>query len=175
MSYLYICLIDLFYWGFIIKGKITIICIILIMLSISLCGCDELEGLTKDEYISVTAICEVRVYAIYKNDPHSSHPVVDASVEVSIVKDGGERIEKTVLTNYNGITEKVSKTFKLYNKQPIVCYANVVLRSVEENYPGFVFNSAMKTIPWDDIYPLRDFGESTTRTIKLTIIGTETT
>lgn len=145
------------------------------MLAISLSGCDELEELGKEEYIIVTVNCDAQVFAKYANDPNSPQPIPGAFVDVSIVKAGGERIEKTVKTDSAGKGETVSRIFHLYKEQSIVCYANVMLATVQGNYPGFVFNSAIETIAWEDIYPLTDFGKSTTRTIPLSIIGTEST
>ena len=143
------------------------------MSSIFFSGCDELEELTKEDYITVTVNCNAQVFVKYKNDPDNNLPVIDAFVDITIVKAGGERIDKKEKTGYWGATETVTKTFKLYKEQPIDCYANIDLPSVADNYPNFIFNSERKTILWDDIYPSTDFGESTTRTLLLTIHGTE--
>lgn len=100
------------------------------MSSLCFSGCDEINTV---EYITVTVFCDVFAYAKYANDPYSNIPVIDAVFDVSIVKDGCERVEKSVKTGSGEKAESVSKTFKLYNKQPIVCHANIRLESVESN------------------------------------------
>ena len=149
--------------------------IVIILLAVGLSGCDELEELSKPDYITVTVNCDTHVQASYSGDIYDTMPVIGATVNVAIVKAGGERVEKNLVTDYKGDCEKVTATFKLYKEQPIVCYANVQLETVEIEYKGFVFNSAGYTIEWDYIYPLTDFGGSTQETIPLTITGIKTT
>lgn len=95
------------------------------MLSISLSGCDELEALNKPDYITVTIVCDTHVQAAYSDDNRDIMPVIDAKVNVVIVKDGGERVEENVETDYKGDCDRVTATFKLYNKQSIDAFANL--------------------------------------------------
>ena len=139
------------------------------MLSLCLSGCEEMEALTKPDYITVTVVCYVSVKATYAE--YDTMPVVSALVRVRIVKAGGERVEENVDSDPNGNCKSVTATFKLYKEQNIDCYANVDLLSTEDNYPGFYFNSDRYTIKWSDIYPAIDFGGSTQRVVRLTVIG----
>jgi hypothetical protein len=146
--------------------KIIAIGITLVFLIVSFSGCEELEELNKPDYITVTVNCLVEVFLegnIYGKD---------ILVSVEIIKDGGERVSETIKTDAYGKSLKVVKgTFKLYREQPITCIANVILSSVEQNYSYYTFNSASKTITWNEIYPSSDFGESTERQISLAIFG----
>ena len=140
------------------------------MLLTILSGCEELS---KPDYITVNVICDISVYAQYANDPNSNQPVVDALVNVEIVKAGGERVTKKLKTDSLGNCESVTATFKLYRDQPIAAIANIDLGSVESYYPDFTFNSATETVSWSNIYPLSDFGDTVQENIRLTITGIE--
>jgi len=139
------------------------------MSTLSLSGCDELEELSKPDYITVTVNCLVSVNiagGVYGSD---------ILVRVEIIKAGGERVSEIIKTDtYGESLKEVTGTFKLYREQSITCIANVILSSVEQNYSGFTFNGASRTITWDDVYGLSDFGESTEREISLPIFGSYT-
>ena len=104
------------------------------MLLTILSGCEELS---KPDYITVNVICDISVYAQYANDPNSNQPVVDALVNVEIVKAGGERVTKKLKTDSLGNCESVTATFKLYRDQPIAAIA-AVLYPAETDYLYFV-------------------------------------
>ena len=50
--------------------------------------------------------------------------------------------------------------------------ANVAIENANFEYPDYTFNSDSKTIPWSEVYPAHDFGDSVTKTVTLTVYGT---
>ena len=140
-----------------------------LLVVIGLSGCEEFEKLNKPDYITVTVNCLVSVNIA--GGVHGS----DILVRVDIIKAGGERVSEIIKTDaYGDSPKEVTGTFKLYREQSIDCIANVILSSVEQNYSGFTFNGASRTITWDDVYRLSDFGESTEREIELPIFASYT-
>ena len=122
----------------------------------------------KPDYITVTVDCTILVTLI---DYSILKIVQNAVVNVEIIKASGERVSKSVTTNDDGIgIQEVKGTFKVYREQPITCIANIAITSVEQ-YPDFTFNSVVHTIPWSEIYPAYDFGDSALKHVYLDIQG----
>ena len=157
--------------------KLILSCFLLFFISTNLSGCDELipdELIPEDNFISVTIYCNVNV--LYSNNHESSvpSPARDLLVKIEFIKAGGERRSYYEVTDYKGETETTSAPFNLYKEQPITVIANVVHDSKLDQYPDIVFNSDYITIPWDEFYPLHDYGSSASRTVQLTIVGSPT-
>ena len=155
------------------ERHIIVIGLILVLIFVGLSGCvedflDELEDAGEDNYITVTVTCYTRVDLKTSSGEILRAP--DIIVNTKIVKAGGERVESTETTDEYGNTKALLGTFKVYRKQPIVCYANAVLSSTEK-YPGYTFNSDVYEITRDDIFRKTDFGETTHRTVVLYING----
>ena len=153
------------------KKHLIVIGIVVLLLVVGLSGCEELEKLNKPDYITVTVNCLVSVNIA------GNIAGKDILVRVEIIKAGGERVSEIIKTDaYGDSPKEVTGTFKLYREQSINCIANVILSSVEQNYSGFTFNGASRTITWNDVYGLSgiDFGESTEREISLPIFGSYT-
>ena len=152
------------------NNKIAIVVTVFILLSIGLCGCDELD-LNKPDYINVTVICTAKITLLDVTTSETSTPSGVIKVNIEIIKAGGERVSQVVLTpESGGETAEVSGTFKLYREQPIECIGNAVLSSLEA-YSDYTFDSASYTIPWANFYPAYDFGDSATERIQLHIQG----
>jgi len=151
-----------------VKIKVLSISIISLFVLVGLSGCEDLEEVN---YVTVTVNCDVEVLYSYNPESGSVSPAEDLLINIEIIKAGGERVSKNILTDYKGDCRTVTGTFKLYKEQPITCIANVVYDSKLELYPDIVFNSQSKTIEWNEIYPKTDFGGSTSRNIQLTIFG----
>ena len=149
--------------------------IIFLFLIIGLSGCDELEDLNKPDYINVFVNCKVNVVLFPKMDSMDDPQTLPAKflqLNVEIIKAGGERVDGTVSTDSNGETNIVSASFKLYREQPITCMANVAIENANFEYPDYTFNSDSKTIPWSEIYPAYNFGDTVTKTVTLNVYGT---
>jgi len=153
---------------------LIVIGIIVLLLAIGLSGCEELEKLDKPNYINVTVVCSVRVRAREPlpegaSEKYDKFELPLALVNVEIIKDGGER--SSDILSAEGGKRQLTRTFKLYKEQSIVCIGNLVLESVPEEYSNYIFNSGSHTTPWSYIYPFTDYGGSFTQKVELTIEG----
>ena len=156
------------------KEKALAISVVFIFLMIGFCGCEELEKLDKPNYINVTVVCSVRVRAREpltegESDKYDKFELPLALVNVEIIKAGGER--SSDILSAEGGKRQLTRTFKLYKEQSIVCIGNLVLESVPEEYSNYIFNSGSHTTPWSYIYPFTDYGGSFTQKVELTIEG----
>ncbi len=107
-------------------------------------GCEELEELTKPDYIMVTVKCSVRCIV-------GGEPAEGAMFRIEIIKSGGEQVSDLTIIDYAGLSSpEIEGTFKVYNEQSIVCVANVILESVSK-WSNYTFNSQSITITWSEI------------------------
>jgi len=133
--------------------KITFAILITIFLTIfSLTGCEELENLNKPNYITVNVVADASVYTVTEN---ANILTPDINVIFEIVKAGGERCDFYRLSTDSGITDKVTCSLNLYNKQSIVSYAQ----------PTGVLTGAARvseTLTWDTVNSSANIGGSYT-------------
>jgi len=101
------------------------------------------EVLDKINYIEVTVKGKVAVLYldVATNTILVDEGVAGVPVKMSLIKDGGERVEETGITDNSGKTS-ITATFKLYKEQPIA------FKAIMEEEP-FSFNS--KEITWEQV------------------------
>ena len=160
------------------NNKYISILILLILLTIFLCGCEELEKLDDPNYVNVVVTCSVDVKVRIPNtnmDDGTYHETfIDGTlINVEIIKDGGERVTEVIASGLpsEGKQTSVQATFKLYKEQPINCIANVVLGSIPSEYSDYIFYGDSETIPWGEVYPTSDFSETSNKMVRLEIGG----
>ena len=145
------------------------------MLSIVLSGCteetalDELFGTGNDNYITVNVVAYATVVVQDLNGRYQSPDQL--SIQIRIVKAGGETESAIKTANANGITDSVSASFKLYREQNIECIASIVTEQYGERYQSA---SAYEVLLWDDVYPAIDFGGSYGWPVNLQLTLTDT-
>ena len=140
------------------KKKFKLIGVFILLICIFLSGCEELEKFSKPEYITVTVRCSVDVQTWDGSSENNWNDVNGILVKVEIIKDGGERVSEIVTTNNIGWTPEVCGTFNVYNKQSIVCIANIV--DTFEKLPNYTFSGSEWTLTWDQLDATYDFGDS---------------
>jgi len=130
--------------------KLLIIGLVIVFLSVIFSGCEELEKLNKPKYITVNVIASASVYTVTEG---ANILTPDINVIFEIVKAGGERCDFYRLTTASGVTDKVTCSLDLYNKQSIVSYAQ----------PTGVLTGAArdsKTLTWDTVNSSAKMGGS---------------
>lgn len=94
------------------KNPFLKICLVCVFILTFLIRCEEV----KSSHVNVTVTVWIRIY----DSQEHKKPLVGVPVFVSIIKDGGERFEDTVVTGNDGITEITGIAFDLWREQPIV-------------------------------------------------------
>ena len=153
--------------------KIVTILILIIMVTVGFCGCneekviDDLDSLDNDpskpNYINVTVSAKaVFMKMISRGDTVEEdvyETVPGINVEIEMNKAGGVNMKFYDTTNSKGSTGYHWYTFKLYREQPINFYANL-----DGSHPielsDYQISSGYHTITWEEVDALADIGDS---------------
>ena len=153
--------------------KIFAVIIVILFLTISLSGCDELN---EPNYIIANVSCVVTVYArIYDAiwDVTLDKPVSNIQVRIEINKAGGERFIDVIYPEGGAQFGKTVafNSFNVYKEQPLYFIGNIELDTIPTEYSNYTFNSDIKKIEWSEINSNAEEG-TFSKTVTLTIVGT---
>lgn len=131
---------------------------LIIISSIFLSGCQELdsliEGVSKEEYITVIIEANARVYEARKEGDVYA---IGTQVIFEMIKDGGERFTFYESTGLGGLTKKVSCSFNLYKEQDIECIAQITGVSTK-----WIIDQSFQTLTWEQVDAVANFGDTYT-------------
>lgn len=114
---------------------------VLVLLAVSLFfSCDIVDEYFN--YVVVTVHATVQITFDENNDGFPESVLKNEAVELSLVKDGGERVEETGITDNNNAETSITGVFNLYKEQPIVFTAKPV------NYPTLI---KKETLSWETV------------------------
>ena len=126
------------------------------------------EEKPKPDYITVNVTTKGIAYI-----KETKNPIVvctdwtqGIAIRVDVIKAGGEQFNYFPVTNSTSCRfTSETATFKLYREQPIeiIAYAEVVP-------PGFTEIRGVDYLSWDEVYPMKDFGDTYDYTSEVTII-----
>lgn len=137
------------------KKHIIAIGVCLLLITLSLSGCELLE--TKPDYITVTCSAEIDMILKDKNDKTILIFPSGVPVRVDFIKAGGERSTLTCTADIFGIATTGTASFKLYKEQPIEA-----TMTVQGGYLDFHPDAAVQyqTLTWEQVDAAADFGGS---------------
>jgi len=97
--------------------------VLILLVFVFFTGCEILEEF---DYIVVNATGTVSVGTFDFNNNKWGDPVNGEAVEMSLIKDGGERVDDTGTTGGNAGETTIHAVFNLYKEQPIDFKAKLV-------------------------------------------------
>ena len=133
------------------KNKIFAIGITLVLISIYLSGCEEIETNKDYKFLSITAKAWVGT---------ETESIPNMLVEIQIFKDGVEQKDCLLSTHSDGYTETCSCLVKVYKEQEVRIVGN--LNSVlPQEYEGYsVYGTKYQDIPWNTWSGSTNWGET---------------
>jgi len=140
------------------RKHITIIGVCLLLITLSLSGCEILEE--EEDYITVNVgvLCNV----VFFDNQGKWDPTKDPAsipVRIQMIKDGGERFTFNKVTESSlGATEYVEGSFKLYKEQRI----EVTAETVGEFGDFYEYKAGFAMLTWAEVDAAADFGGSYT-------------
>ena len=146
------------------RKHITIIGVGLLLITLSLSGCEILEE--EEDYITVVVVANVLVSLL---DNKGEFVVTDNAegvpIQIMMTKDGGERTILNRVTDEAGSVDGATGTFKVYKEQPVECIATAT--GSYKNYAPVAPDYG--TLSWAEVDAAADFGGTYTWTVDLLI------
>ena len=147
------------------KIKIIVICVLLILATISFSGCekilDDMENLESAgiNYINVTIAASADLHLLLDCDGEYEMGVGEVEIKIKMDKASGENKIFYGTTDGYGVTPKYTHSFKVYREQPVNIYASIS-GDVPEYLKNHSFTSAYEQYDWEYIDARGDFGDT---------------
>jgi len=146
------------------RKHITIIGVCLLLITLSLSGCEILEE--EEDYITVVVVVNVLVSLLdTKGDFVITDIAVGAPIQIMMTKDGGERTILNRVTDEGGTVDGATGSFKVYKEQPVECIVTAT-GSYKDYAPVAPY---YETLSWAEIDAAADFGGTYTWTVEAPI------
>ena len=144
------------------KVESIVICVLLVLISINLSGCDELEHEDSFIYVVVSAITRVSAKAP-SSDIFNGTLIKDLlglEVEMEILKSGAAKKTQSFTTGELGETQHIYHTVKVYKEQNVrvKAYLRSVLPQDLIDYGFSIETFKYEELPWSVIYSSTDWG-----------------
>lgn len=143
--------------------SLFVVCVCLMFMTLSLSGCELLE---EEDYITVVVVVDTLVLLVDINDkPVINDYAEGVNIQITMTKDGGERVVLNRQLNEVGVFNGATGTFKVYKEQPVECYVTAT-----QNYGLYAqVEPYIETLSWDEIDAAVDFGDTYTWQVGATI------
>ncbi len=142
------------------KKHIIIIGVCLLLITLSLSGCELLEE--EEDYITVVVVVNVLVSLLdAKGDFVVTDIAVGTPIQITMIKDGGERTILNRVTDESGSVKGGTGSFKVYKEQPVECIVTAT-----GSYKTYApVEPYIATLSWEEIDAAADFGGTYTWTV----------
>ncbi len=146
------------------KNFLTIIGVCLLFITLSLSGCELLEE--EKDYITVVVVVNVLVSLLdAKGDFVITDIAVGTPIQITMIKDGGERTILNRVTDEAGLVNGGTGSFKVYKEQPVECIATAT--GAYKTYAPVA--PYIETLSWEEVDAAADFGGTYTWTVEARI------